>query len=247
MSKLFGFSFSARNYGADIGFGGSELGRNVTLRDSASGIAGAYLGDLFVGQLAMGVSLAVRVARFLAHIVVVILARAQEKVLRVYAFTIVAFVENPEIARRFAVSQNPRKPMSAYQFVAAGFDRTIPALIYRALPFPTIIRAALIHLLPKAVGKGNCAVGAVIVTADVANGFASNPTAILIRRWGKFGFLAAAAMTKTVRDCGIIVGHQNLAFWCLIRGRCLDAARYFCCVLPLHFSTNELEAQRGLV
>ena len=87
-----------------------------------------------------------------AHVCKIVRARSNEEVRRIYAWRVVTLVANTHSLRNRPVGQYPRKYVSIDQSVAASAfanHAVAGSGMATSLPFPTVIRAALVNPRPK--------------------------------------------------------------------------------------------------
>lgn len=109
---------------------------------------------------------------FLSHILHVVLMCAQEEMVWIHAQGVIASMKNPKIIRDFPKVEFIREAM--------GHNHACPILELpvsmrgACLPFPTLIWAALVHFLPKALFRRWVDTQPVLVADDKAHGLAAN-------------------------------------------------------------------------
>ncbi len=145
---------SSSRYGPNCSVAHRELGGNSFLRGILSN-SRPYLKHLFGGELC-----ACRSA-FRDHVVNIFVLRAKEKMRRVYATRTVsarAVVADIHIVRNGAIMQFPTDSVNSDSFgttftIAASANPSVSFFVQTCQPVPTLVRAALIYLFPKSIGK----------------------------------------------------------------------------------------------
>lgn len=123
---------------------------------------------------------------------------------------------------------------------------SISALVERALPFPTIKRAALLYLFPKPGRQGVSGIQARMVAGNKPNRLPFDMTKLRVCLAGNGRESSATALAVTVWNIvrGMIGVHRNLSFLCHARGhrKCRPGASIGA-VLQVYFTTFCLEMQ----
>lgn len=233
MSALI-FAFAARHDLANVFFGGPIFGGKFTLKDSASGIAGANFRNLSIGQSCLAMGIAMRMSTLAYHVIMVVLISAKKQMGRVHATRIVARMANQLAVWQCAICQLISYAMRLPSLVTTQFDLPVTLSVKRSLPFPTIIGTALVNFLPKAFCDG--AVGGGLMAANVL--------ALLAREFMAGYFLTATAFTEDgARGMIAHVASPPETFG-QSRGRLQRRSATFICVLQEYFTIGGMEAQR---
>ena len=163
----------------------------------------------------------------LGHILHVVGLRTQKEMPGVDAKRVIAFVQNHQVVRYGA---NGQFPTESGRVTPAGTDSSATCkdgatFAGSTSPSPTVIRAALVYLLPKTV----CNWTAAGMPDNVLNGMAFDMTmhGVVIGR--NLGFLAATTVAVTIGNIvrGIMGSHQKFTFWCHAAGRFQSSLRLF--------------------
>lgn len=144
----------APNNTADRGLLNAEAVSDFVLRDAGCFVEPPYLLNLIGVKFRHAISLAWRprvpVAALCRHVLIIVVPRAEKKVIWIDAKWIVALMKDTEIGR----DRTPDKgPCHAVRVFWSEIQRklTIPSALHRSgLPLPTLIDFFHIHLPPKA-------------------------------------------------------------------------------------------------
>ena len=190
------------------------FGGKLALKKIAGSISEACLDNLFVSKFGTGMIHTVVVTIFCNLIRHIISMRSEKQMTRVAARRIVAFMANYHFVGDRAVGEFIGNTMRKSRFSGALSDANpaISGFEFGCLPFPAIMRSALVYILPKANFEW---AKVSVMTADKSARFSFNPTASSIIANRYFSFLSATAVAITVWDfiCGRVRGmliHVNL-------------------------------------
>lgn len=171
-------------------------------------------------------------AALAVHIGHIVALRSKPKMGRIYASRIVALVQYIHTVWHRAVMQLPtdmRRDNLLFAVDGTSAQHASTRRRMSTLPWPALVRVALVNLLPKSFGNGT----PLTMPAQKAHrlafnpllfgsGFSSDPSGLAAATFTKFGFLR-----------GIIEGHHNLQLWCLIRERFQSLPGIFACSTPV--------------
>ena len=217
------FPFQARNYAGYVLFVRAIFGGKFFLSDATGSIAGTNLSNLLLCKLCVGMRLAMAMALFLVHIGQIVLQCAKEQMGGVATTGIVALMQNMQIAI-VAMSKQPSRLMRSPALVV-NFDLAIPFAICVGLPFPTIIGAAPVYLLPKALSEW--ALSGWTMTADVF-------TLLAGKLRDGYGLTTAARAGFVLFVSGGMITHVMRSFSAFdYAAGCCTTAAAFCCVTPI--------------
>jgi hypothetical protein len=214
------------------------------IRHTFFGVTLANRPHLRAAYFDLRMRIAMYVTPLLAHVAQVVLQRAKEEMGGIYAARVVADVAHRHIIGAFPVVKFIRHTMRATAFVATQLDLPVALSVKRALPLPTIIRAALVNLLPETFRNGTIRGG--LMPANIL----TLPTRKL---WWR-NFLAAATFAKNgefksqLRVARGMIAHVNSPFTTLTTPRDDSSHRRgnFIGLLLDHSSTFGRVAQSGV-
>lgn len=192
----------------------------LSLEDATSGIPTANFIDLILGQFRAATSFAMRVPPFLAGISQVVLIRTEKQVGRIDTGSIIASMAHIQTFGYWAIVEFVRHAMSLAHRASTEADTPIAVVVERALPLPAIVRATLVNHCPESLCQWAFSIGPMTtyVFALIAVSLGSE----------------SGQATTASAEYGIMEGHRNSPFLCLIRERFAVAARYF----RVHFLSN---------
>jgi len=143
-------------------------------------------------------------AALFVHIAHIIRLRANEQMRWIDATGIVALVKYAHVGRDIAMGKYVRKGVGLPDSSAPPImELTVSMVVERSTPRPTLVRAALIHLLPKAHLWRTY----ITVPADIKHWFAPNVAEPFVVALGNACFLAAPALAVTVGY--LFFGHKK--------------------------------------
>ncbi len=201
------------------------VGSSQDCQPFAVGKALANLDDLRVRKTGLGVRftkhLMGNASAFAVHVNNIVSTRAKKQMRGIHAAAIVAMMADAHVVRDGAIVEyitNTVRSMKRYA-VKLGFAVAIALDIQSALPFPTIVGAAPVYLLPKADSRrafGDDGRNPNVMTVKKAIRFTFDGAALHARFLGDVGLLSTTAMTVTVGNVvrGIMGMHKNLQFLC---------------------------------
>ena len=135
---------------ADYGLRHSVLGRKRVLR-SAFSRKSPYNRNILIFKLGAHVARTFnnRLPSLRYSIIHVVVISAKEKVIRVAAFSIIAFVTHLHSVWNLAICKKPRNPMGFELFDLSNPKHSIPTTIHGPIPIPTIRIQSNIDVGPK--------------------------------------------------------------------------------------------------
>lgn len=159
-------------------------------------------------------------------IIHVLLMSTEIQMIRIYALTVVALVKAMQAIFDWAILNGVGHAVSLDRIrraIKGTANAKLPIAIRgkARLPFPTFIGAALVNLLPETIfhvpGTGEF----IVMPINKAHRNAFDALVKSAGLVGDRGFLSTTAMAVTVGNIlrGIMEGHGNSPFLCLIRGR----------------------------
>jgi len=142
------------HYAADVSLVGIKYSTDFTL-DHAVPVHLTNLYNVVIRKFAEVGARSLNLPPLGNHVIHVVLSRPEKQVRRVAAWRIVALVKNPQSIGDGAVMNLPTHNMRSGLATAMAATRNVPIVrfISPALPLPTFVRAALVHLCPKPLFK----------------------------------------------------------------------------------------------
>jgi hypothetical protein len=146
--------------------------------------------------------------------------RTNEEVVGIHTRRIVAFMKNLQAIRDWAMRQYPRDTVGSDRLIVKS---SLPVTLEACapLPFPTIIWAKHLYLRPEMFRNGWRAATASMMSVNKAFWLTLNVTVLVFIPCRNRCYLSTATFAITVGNFirGIIEGHGNSPFLCLIQGR----------------------------